>query len=428
MDGFWNDMNEPSVFDVPSKTMPPDAVFYDHGLESPQAKIHNVYGMEMSKGTEEGMLKLAPGLRPLVITRDTYVGGQRYAAVWTGDNSSTWDQLGVSLPEIMDMGFSGLTLAGADIGGFALDPSPELYTRWLEAGVFYPYCRTHHVLGGHNQEPWSFGDRLTDVNRKSIELRYRLLPYLYNAFHQSAVSGLPVMRALLLDYPDDPQAVSQDYEFLFGDDLLVAPVARSAVTHWEVYLPKGAWYNFWTDRRYSGPTSVTVDAPLDRIPLFVRAGAIVPTQQVVQYTSQAPINPLTFEVYPELAPSSSRQRDAGATSSRDYYEDDGSSLDYRRGVSMQERVTVTSTAVGITLAVSAREGSYIPPPRSLVFKIHGQRTRPTGVEARGQALEAQSTAGSLDRAELGWAYDEGANIVWVKVPDSAAALTINVQR
>ncbi|MGH7867161.1 MAG: glycoside hydrolase family 31 protein, partial [Candidatus Dormibacteraceae bacterium] len=224
--GFWNDMNEPSVFDVPSKTMPLDATFYDHGLHSSHAKIHNVYGMLMSEGTNDGMLKARPGARPLVITRDTYAGGQRYATVWTGDNSSTWEHLRISLRELMTMGLSGLDLAGADIGGFALSPSPDLYTRWLEAGVFYPYCRTHTSIGTRDQEPWSYGNRREDINRDSIDLRYRLLPYLYNAFYQSSQTGLPVMRALLLDYPNDPEAVSQENEFLFGDDLLVAPVVK----------------------------------------------------------------------------------------------------------------------------------------------------------------------------------------------------------
>src|SRR5215472_9431247 len=165
-------MNEPSVFDVPGKTMPDNVVFYDNGLQSPETKIHNVYGMQMSRGTREGLLKVKPNERPLVITRATYAGGQRYSAVWTGDNTSTWDQLRISLPELMSMGLSGLAMAGADIGGFVLSPSPELYTRWLEAGVFYPYCRTHTELGSPNQEPWSYGNRLEDINRRSIELRY----------------------------------------------------------------------------------------------------------------------------------------------------------------------------------------------------------------------------------------------------------------
>jgi alpha-glucosidase len=166
--GFWNDMNEPAVFEVASKTMPLDAVHYDHSLHSPHAKIHNVYGMLMSEASRQGMLRFRPNERPLVITRDTYAGGQRYSAVWTGDNSSTWNHLRISLAELMTMGLSGLTLAGADIGGFALSASPELYTRWLEAGIFYPYCRTHTDLGSRNQEPWSYGNRLTDINRRSI--------------------------------------------------------------------------------------------------------------------------------------------------------------------------------------------------------------------------------------------------------------------
>ncbi|MGH9401307.1 MAG: TIM-barrel domain-containing protein, partial [Terriglobia bacterium] len=166
--GFWNDMNEPSVFNVPTKTMPLDTVFYDHGLHSPHAKIHNVYGMLMSRATRDGVLRLRPNERPFVLTRDTYAGGQRYAAVWTGDNSSTWDHLRISITELMNMGLSGLPFAGADIGGFAESPSPDLYTRWLEAGAFYPLCRTHTTLGSREQDPWSYGIRREDINRKSI--------------------------------------------------------------------------------------------------------------------------------------------------------------------------------------------------------------------------------------------------------------------
>jgi alpha-glucosidase len=162
--------------------------------------------------------------------------------------------------------------------------------------VFYPYCRTHVEMGAPSQEPWSYGNRLERINRQSIELRYRLLLYLYNIFHQTSETGLPVMRALLLDYPDDPDAVGQNNEFLFGDDLLVSPVVKDGRAHWRVYLPKGVWYDFWTGRRYAGPAGVEVGAPLDRIPVFVRRGAILPTRPVVQYVSQAAFDPLTFEI------------------------------------------------------------------------------------------------------------------------------------
>jgi alpha-glucosidase len=413
--GIWNDMNEPSVFDVPSKTMDPDEVFYDRGLNSPHTKIHNVYGMLMSEATRDGLLKLRPNQRPLVITRDTYAGGQRYAAVWTGDNSSTWKHLAISLPEIMNLGISGITLAGADIGGFAIGATPELYARWLEAGVFYPYCRTHTAYGNPNQEPWSYGNKIEDINRRSIELRYRLLPYLYNAFHEASQTGLPVMRALLLDYPDDPRAVQQDSEFLFGDDLLVAPVLLSHHTGREVYLPRGVWYDFWSDRRYTGPATIAVEAPLDRIPLFVRGGAIVPTQQLVQYTSQASINPLQFEIYPN------------GSSSREYYEDDGLSFDYRHGVSLDERVSATERTGRVTITMTTPTGSYRPPARSLMFKVHAQRNPPRKVEIDGKAIRALHSESEMKKTAEGWSFDETNNVVWIKTPDPDKAIEARIE-
>jgi alpha-glucosidase len=413
--GFWNDMDEPAVFSD-TKTMPLDAVFYDHGLHSPHVKVHNVYGMQMSRATREGVLKLRPNERPLVITRATYAGGQRYAAVWTGDNSSTWEHLRLSLPQLMSMGMSGLALAGADIGGFALSSTPELYTRWLEAGIFYPYCRTHTELGSRNQEPWSYGERLTAVNRRSIELRYRLLPYLYNAYHETAETGLPVMRALLLDYPDDTKAIGEDEEFMFGDDLLIAPVVKQGEWKWSVYLPKGNWYDYWTDRETTGPGTVTVDAPLDRVPIFVRGGAIIPMQQVVQYTGQAPINPLSFEIYPD------------GNSSREYYEDDGESFNYQHGDWLLERVSVSTSTSAVTIETSARQGSYRPPARSLVFDVHGQRIRPERVEVNGEALAAAEKDQTVESTSRGWGFDENKNQVWIKVPDEGQALTVRISR
>ncbi|MGH9398333.1 MAG: glycoside hydrolase family 31 protein [Terriglobia bacterium] len=413
--GFWNDMNEPSVFNVPSKTMPLDAIFYDHGLKSPHAKIHNVYGMLMSEATRDGLRRLRPGERPFVLTRDTYAGGQRYAAVWTGDNSSTWEHLRMSVTELMGMGLSGLTFAGADIGGFAESPSPDLYTRWLEAGVFYPFSRTHTSLGTREQDPWSYGLRREDINRDSIDLRYRLLPYLYNAFYQSSQTGLPVMKALLVDYPDDPEAVAQQEEFLFGDDLLVAPVVKDGEWKWNVYLPKGEWFDFCSGRRYEGPQSVTVDAPLGRIPLFVRGGAIIPTQQVVQYTDQAPIDPLAFEIYPD------------GNSTREYYEDDGLSFKYKGGAYLRESIHVSAARSGVTVQISARQGSYQPPARSLVLKIHAQHEPHRQVDLGSQSMTRQSSLKALRAAGQGWYYDSGTNIVWIRLPDRGVAVTAQVE-
>jgi alpha-glucosidase len=418
VDGIWNDMNEPSVFEVPSKTMPDNVLFDDNGLHSPHTKIHNVYGMEMSRATRDGLLKLKPNERPLVITRDTYAGGQRYSAVWTGDNSSTWEHLALSVPELMGMGLSGLALAGADIGGFAGGgASSELYTRWLEAGVFYPYCRTHVEYGAPNQEPWSYGNRKEEINRRSIELRYRLLPYIYNSFRETSETGVPVMRALLLDYPEDAMAVAQDHEFLFGDDLLVTPVVTDRRTEWQAYLPKGDWYDFWTDRRYTGPANVTATAPLDRIPIFARAGAIVPTRPVVQYVSEAPIDPLIFEIYPTSS---------DTASTRDYYEDDGISFDFEHGVSLRQKITLESGRDAIEIRVTGRRGSYTPPARAFMFKVHAERREPSSVRVGGQTLDSQSSIEALESAGSGWAYDEAGNTIAIKVRDSGAETAVQV--
>ena len=414
--GFWNDMNEPSIFNVPSRTMSLNAVFYDHRLHSPAAKIHNVFGMEESRATRDGVLKLRPNKRPFVLTRATYAGGQRYAAQWTGDEKATWKQLQVSVRELMTMGLSGLSFVGADIGGFVGSPSPQLYTRWLETGVFYPYCRTHTNKGSANQEPWSYGDRDTNINRKSIDLRYRLLPYLYNAFYQASRTGLPVMRALLLDYPHDPRAVEQNGEFLFGHDLLVSPVISPYHIKHGVYLPKGEWFNYWKDRVYTGPKEVTVNAPLSRIPIFVRGGAIIPTRQLVQYTGQAPINPLTFEVYPD------------GRSSREYYEDDGSTFAYRKGDYLKENVSADDQPGALTLSVSARQGSYTPPARAMVFEVHRQEGLPKSISLDGSTLARLESKKALKTSAQGWYYNSVHSILWIKFPDRGTARTVRIAK
>lgn len=410
---FEMDMDEPTVVlpDGQPTTFDLDVVHdTEYGPRS-HAEIHNVYGMLETAATHEGMLRLRPNERPLVITRSTYAGGQRYAAQWNGDNLATWDHLRLSIPMLMTMGLSGLTFSGADIGGFFPRPSPELYTRWLEAGALTPFCLTHNG-SRTNVEPWAFGTRLENINRQSIQLRYRLLPYIYNAFYQAAASGLPVMRPLLLDYPDDRLAIEQDGEFLLGDDILVSPVTKDYEINWEVYLPPGTWYDFWTDRITTGPNQLMVDAALDRTPMFVRGGAILPTQQLVEYTDQAPINPLTFEIYPNGA------------SSREYYEDDGISFDYQRGAYLRQRLTVLRQPHEVSVKVFAREGSYTPPPRDIILKVHGLQCRPSQVEVDGKPLTSERPVKELQSAGEGWSFDESTGIVWLRAPDHGNPMTV----
>ncbi|MBZ5561265.1 MAG: glycoside hydrolase family 31 protein [Acidobacteriia bacterium] len=414
--GFLTDMNEPTVLadrGLP-KTLDLNMMHAADYGPRPHAEIHNVYGMLETLATRDGMLRAHPNERPLIITRATYAGGQRYAAEWSGDNWGTWDHLRLSMPMLNNMGLSGFQFFGADIGGIFPVPSPELYARWLQSGVLTPFCWTHSV-GPGNLEPWAFGNQLEEINRNSIKLRYHLLPYIYTAFWEAAETGIPIMRPLLLEYPDDWAAVDKNDEYLFGDDLLVAPVTKDYDAGREVYLPRGIWYDYWTDRRYTGPANIAVAAPLERMPLFVRGGAIIPSQQDVEYTDEAPIDPLTFDVYPD------------GNSSREYYEDDGISFDYQHGVFLRQHLSATQEARGVSVEISAREGSYTPHKRSLVIKVHGEKLEPRQVTVAGKDLERQSSLKALQAASEGWAYDEDAGVVWVRVPDRGTALKLKAQ-
>ena len=270
-------------------------------------------------------------------------------------------------------------------------PSPELYTRWMQSGLLTPFAWTHS-LGPGNLEPWGFGNRMEAINRESIKLRYRLLPYIYTAFWQASQTGQPIMRPLLLEYPDDWLAVGTNDEYMFGEDLLVAPIVKDYDESRSVYLPKGTWIDYWTDRRYVGPTTVQVSAPLDRMPLFVRGGAILASQQDMQYTDQFPIDPLTLDVYPD------------GSSARQYYDDDGISFAYQKGVYFLEKISVEETAGGVNVAISAPEGSFRPPKRSLVVRVHLQNISPHGVDVAGAAASSaghrQGIAGVGQRMDV----------------------------
>jgi alpha-glucosidase len=326
--GFWNDMNEPGVFlseetpkpDVfhhPMKTFPLTARHAGDGSAGTHARYHNVYGMQMARSTFEGLKRLRPDARPFVLTRAGYAGVQRYSAVWTGDNVATWDHLRLSLTMLLNMGVSGVALVGSDVGGFSGNPTPELYTRWLQAAALTPFLRSHSEAGSNPHEPYSFPKPYADINRASVELRYRLLPYLYSLFDEHTRTGAPPMRPLWFEYPDDARTYLIEDEYLVGRDLLVAPVVTESVTKRRVYFPAGDnWVDWWTGRRYEGGREAEIDAPLDRLPLFARAGAFIPTIPVVQHTGDRFKVPLTLVVVPGADATASIYQDAGEGYSR----------------------------------------------------------------------------------------------------------------
>jgi alpha-glucosidase len=364
--GFWNDMNEPSVFDVPSKTMPLDTVHRIEGdgfapRTATHAEIHNVYGMENSRATNDGELALRPNVRPFVMTRASYAGGQRYAVTWTGDNSSTWDHLKLAVQQMLSLGLSGFAWSGADIPGFTGGASPELATKWFEIAAFTPVMRGHSAKDTPRAEPWVDGPEQLAIRRRFIEERYRLLPYLYAVAEESARTGDPVMRPTFYDYPQMQSAsCDQSMAFTVGSDLLVAanPKPESPYAY-DICLPGKGWYNYWTGVPLAGDR--TGEAPkLDALPVFVRAGAIIAKQPLVQGTSETPAGPLELHVYP------------GDDCRGEIYLDDGVSI---RGPSLRQQVTCTMTPAGVSLRFSERQGSYRPWWKQIAVTVHGAATK-----------------------------------------------------
>ncbi len=418
--GIWADMNEPSVF--PSKnTMSLDAVHNADGRLTDHREIHNVYGLLMVQAIYEGLLRLRPNTRPFILSRAAFSGIQRYAAVWTGDNESSWEQLRLSIPMCLNIGISGEPFVGVDIGGFRRDPSPELFARWIQLGVFYPFCRNHTMQGTRDQEPWTFGEEVEKIARKYIELRYRLLPYLYNCFYQASKTGVPVMRAMFIDFPEDPNVLVgtmdgyiSERQFMVGDWLLVAPMVYEGVTTRTVYLPEGEWFDFWTNERHDGAFPIIAEAPLDVLPIYVRGGAIIPMRDVAQYSDEKPIDPLILSVYPS------------GTSRVQYYEDDGVTLNYTKGEFLLVDYTCTKTENSINLEIDERQGEYDPGTRSYELRFNGVEQKPGGVSWNGETLNVFSSESGLREGDAGWTYLEKEKIVVVRIPDRGKRETIEI--
>jgi alpha-glucosidase len=423
--GIWNDMNEPALFVAPTWTMPLDARHDGEGQPTDHREIHNVYGQLMSRSTFEGLSRLRPHDRPFVLTRATFAGGQRYAALWPGDNVSTWTALQGSIAMLESLGISGMPFVGTDIGGFAEVPTPDLFTRWLQMGVFHPFMRVHTTFGTDDQEPWSYGVSHEIVNRKAIELRYQLLPQIYNVMHEASETGVPALRPAFLEFPADSGTWDQDDQFMFGADLLVAPVVRPVERVRGVYLPKGTdWYDFWTGARHAGGQGIGVPVTLETIPIFARAGAFIFQQPVVQHTGEMKGQPLIVTVFPALR------------SEAALYEDDGQTLEYKKGNFSIRRFTQTRTADPdgrdrvVTIEVAAPDGAYRPAARSVILSVRGV-AEPRTVSVRegagaGTPLR-RFEAAEFDREPSGWMVaDDG--LVRVKFPDDFGAIAVTIER
>jgi len=357
--GVWCDMDEPALFVPQGSTMPVDVVHPGGGDTKLHGEVHNLYGSLMARATREGLERARPDRRPFVITRAGFAGLQRHAMQWTGDNSSWWEHLWMAMPQLQNMGLSGVAFCGVDVGGFFDDATPELLARFTEFGVLQPFCRNHSALDTLPQEPWRFGEPWTSICREMIELRMRLLPYLYAAFEESSRTGAPILRPLLFDHPDDPATYTADDEFLLGDALLAAPITRPGIEHRHVYLPAGTWVQWWTGERVEGPAHVLAHAPLGRPALYARANAAIPQWPVRQSTAQGPPDALRLRVAVALG---------APARERELFEDAG------EGYAEAARRTVRCSAgrTGeVRVELGERRGGYEPPREVVELELLG---------------------------------------------------------
>jgi len=295
--GVWNDMNEPAVMEVPNKTFPNDVRHDYDGNPCSHRKAHNIYGMQMARATYQGLKKFSYPKRPFVITRAAYSGTQRYTSTWTGDNVATWEHLWIANVQAQRMAMSGFSFSGSDIGGFAEQPQGELFTRWIQLGIFHPFFRVHSSGDHGDQEPWAFDSNVTDIVRKFIEIRYELLPYLYTAFWHYVEQGTPLLKSLVLYDQEDVQTHYRTDEFVFGNQILACPVLEPNAKGRRMYIPRGQWYNFWSDEVIEGGKEMWVDADIESMPIFVKEGAIIPKYPKQQYVGEKNIESVILEAY-----------------------------------------------------------------------------------------------------------------------------------
>ena len=367
--GFWTDMGEPAWSNEES----PERLVMKHHLGM-HDEIHNVYGLTWDKVVKEQFEKRNPDKRVFQMTRAAYAGLQRYTFGWTGDSGCAddvtkgWAQMAGQIPVLLSAGLGVIPFTTTDISGYCgeIDDYPamaELFTRWIQLGAFNPLSRIHHE-GNNAVEPWLFGEETERNAKAAIELKYSLLPYIYTYAREAHELGLPIMRPMVMEFPMDTETYSLDTQFMFGEEMLVAPVVKKSARSRNLYLPEGTWIDF-NDKKseFSGEQWMTVDAPLSKIPIFVRKGSIIPRMPVMNYTREKETYPVTFEVFPAIE---------GESADFCLYEDDGEDLGYLRGEFLRTPVSCRTLTEGYEIEIGERDGSgyKIAGEREFIFRIY----------------------------------------------------------
>ncbi len=354
-DGFWNDMNEIATWG----NMLPDLMEFDFdGRKSTTREGRNLYGMMMARSTYEGTKKLM-NKRPFTLTRSGFAGVQRYAAVWTGDNVAYDAHMMTGVRLVNNMGLSGLAFTGYDIGGFVGNSDEKLFARWMCLGAFAPFFRGHTMINTRASEPWSYGEKVEEISRNYMKLRYRLMPYLYSLFFDAAKTGMPISRSLAIDYTFDEKIYNHHYQdqYLFGPSIMVAPV-ESKLELVKVYLPDGNWYELFNDKPHQGNQEMVAECPIDHLPIYVRGSSIIPMKEKAGQTTNDFGDTLEIHLY-----KGDRYNDFTL------YEDDGISFAHEKGVFAKRKISYSPEKNEMT--IDEQEGSHLSPYKKVNIYFHG---------------------------------------------------------
>ncbi|MBX2962904.1 MAG: glycoside hydrolase family 31 protein [Cyclobacteriaceae bacterium] len=354
--GFWNDMNEIATW---GHSLPENIEMNFEGNISSMRRGRNIYGFQMARSTYEGTKELLNGKRPFNLTRSAFSGIQRYSAVWTGDNVAYDEHMMLGVRLVNSMGLTGIAFAGYDVGGFVGNTDENLFARWISIGAFSPFFRGHTMINTRDSEPWTFGERVEEISRNYIKLRYRLLPYLYSLFYDASKTGMPVNRSLAINYPFDSNIYDHRFhnQYLFGPALLVAPV-ESNKDLVRVYLPEGNWFDLYTDQNYEGNSIMVADCPLDKLPVYVSGSSIIPMREKAGSNVNDRGDMLEIHLYK-----------GNIDNSFTWYEDDGETFAYQQNEFCTRKIEYIPTEQ--KLVVHAAEGKFVPDYKTITVYFHG---------------------------------------------------------
>ena len=428
--GFWTDMGEPAW----SNEEETERLVMRHHLGM-HDEMHNVFGLTWDKVVKEQFEKRNPNRRVFQMTRSAFAGLQRYSFAWTGDSGNGsdvlkgWSQFANQIPLILSSGLGGIPFITCDITGYCGDITnyeamSELFVRWMQFGIFNPLSRLHHE-GNNAVEPWLFGAPAEKIVTDAIRLKYKCMPYLYSYAYVAHRDGLPIMRPLFLEYPDDQETYTIDHQFLWGKEFLVAPVVKKNAREKRVYFPMGQWIDYEDKQTvYQGEQWYTVKAPLHKIPLFVKKGSIIPTMPVMNYVEERTDYPITFELFPA---------NVGEVASFQLYEDDGLSLQYLKGDCLQTNITCRSTAGGYSILLAKSNNHYKQTKRMyclrayLAKKPHSIKTG-DGVKIKRVSPKKMQVAVKEKKEQLVWCWDKDTKTCTIVFPNTQTKNAITIYK